>query len=528
MPIRVTGMNSGLDTESIISQLVSAQSLKKDSYTKAQTKLSWKQEAWKSMNSKVYNLYSSTLSNLRFSSTYKQKKTTVSDSSVASVSTNGEAVDGVQSLKVKQMAKSGYLTGAKLGDDVTADTMLGDLMGRHDDGDYSFKLGDETITANADTKVSEIISQLKEKGVNASFDETNKRIFVSAKSTGEKGDFRLTAANENAMSALDGLGLLTEESDPNAVKNADGSYTASEDFKTQMSARDISFSDDRLTGKATRIYGQNAKIELNGAEFESDTNKFSINGLNITAQKVSDQEVTLTTQDDYAGIYDTIKKFLKQYNEIIGEFDEKYSADSAKGYEPLTSDEKYAMSDKEVEEWEDKIKKSLFRRDSTLGELRDLMSNAMSAGVDVGGKTMYLSDFGIGTLGYFDTEEKDRHLLHIDGDKDDASTGTKTDKLMAMIESDPENTMKFFQELAKGFYDTLGEKMKSSSLRSMYKIYDDKQMESDYKSYTSKIADEEKKLTALEDRWYKKFGAMETALAKLSSKTSAIQGLLGM
>ena len=43
MTIRVTGMNSGLDTESIITQLVSAQSLKKDSYTKAQTKLSWKQ-----------------------------------------------------------------------------------------------------------------------------------------------------------------------------------------------------------------------------------------------------------------------------------------------------------------------------------------------------------------------------------------------------------------------------------------------------------------------------------------------------
>jgi flagellar hook-associated protein 2 len=295
-----------------------------------------------------------------------------------------------------------------------------------------------------------------------------------------------------------------------------------------MGDRGLSLSSEKATGKATRIYGQNAKIELNGAEFESDTNKFSINGLNITAQKVSDQEVTLTTQDDYAGIYDTIKKFLKQYNEIIGEFDEKYSADSAKGYEPLTSDEKYAMSDKEVEEWEDKIKKSLFRRDSTLGELRDLMSNAMSAGVDVGGKTMYLSDFGIGTLGYFDTEEKDRHLLHIDGDKDDASTGTKTDKLMAMIESDPENTMKFFQGLAKSFYDTLGEKMKSSTMRSMYKIYDDKQMESDYKSYTTKIAEEEKKLTALEDRWYKKFGAMETALAKLSSKTSAIQGLLGM
>ena len=42
MPIRITGMNSGLDTESIITELVSAQSAKKNSLVKAQTKLSWK------------------------------------------------------------------------------------------------------------------------------------------------------------------------------------------------------------------------------------------------------------------------------------------------------------------------------------------------------------------------------------------------------------------------------------------------------------------------------------------------------
>ena len=40
MTIRITGMNSGLDTESIITELVSAQSAKKNSLVKAQTKLS--------------------------------------------------------------------------------------------------------------------------------------------------------------------------------------------------------------------------------------------------------------------------------------------------------------------------------------------------------------------------------------------------------------------------------------------------------------------------------------------------------
>ena len=55
MPIRITGLNSGLDTEAIISALVSSYSYKTNKYKKAQTKLSWKQDAWKTLNTKVYS-----------------------------------------------------------------------------------------------------------------------------------------------------------------------------------------------------------------------------------------------------------------------------------------------------------------------------------------------------------------------------------------------------------------------------------------------------------------------------------------
>ena len=66
MPIRITGLNSGLDTEAIISALVSSYSYKTNKYKKAQTKLSWKQDAWKTLNTKVYSFYTS-LDSLRFS-----------------------------------------------------------------------------------------------------------------------------------------------------------------------------------------------------------------------------------------------------------------------------------------------------------------------------------------------------------------------------------------------------------------------------------------------------------------------------
>ena len=45
MAIRLSGMVSGMDTESLVSALVSSYKLKKDNLVKAQTKLSWKQKS---------------------------------------------------------------------------------------------------------------------------------------------------------------------------------------------------------------------------------------------------------------------------------------------------------------------------------------------------------------------------------------------------------------------------------------------------------------------------------------------------
>ena len=66
MGMRVSGINSGLDTEALVKELVSAYSKKTEKYEKQQTKLSWKQDSWKAMNTKVYGLYTN-ISNLRFS-----------------------------------------------------------------------------------------------------------------------------------------------------------------------------------------------------------------------------------------------------------------------------------------------------------------------------------------------------------------------------------------------------------------------------------------------------------------------------
>ena len=87
--------------------------------------------------------------------------------------------------------------------------------------------------------------------------------------------------------------------------------------------------------------------------------------------------------------------------------------------------------------------------------------------------------------------------------------------------------MEFFQKLSNNLYSTLTAKMSATEMRSIYKAYNDKQMKKEYDAYAKDIKAQEERITDFEDKWYKKFSAMETALAKLNSKTSAISGLLG-
>lgn len=508
MAMRMTGMMSGMDTESIIQELVAARQKKVDVKKKEQTRLDWKQEAWKELNSKLKSLQTKYLSTMRFSDAYSKKTTKVSNGNAVSVITGENAVNGVQTLEVKQLAKTGYLTGGVIGGgkgNFSALSTLENIMGSFS-GDKTLTITKGNDATNAidikvtkDTTISDILTQLKENGLNATFDAKNQRFFVSSPESGAKNDFEISSTDADLLSKL-GLEVDTQP-------DVDGNVRE---------------------GYATKTKGQDAIIYLNGARFTSDNNTFEINGLTITALDKTTGPVTITTQQDTDGIYDMIKNFLKEYNEVVNEMDKLYNADRAKGYEPLTDDEKDSMSEKEVEKWETKIKDSILRRDDNLSSVNSALQSIMASGIEVNGKTMYLYDFGIETLGYFEAADNEKHAYHIAGDPDDESTMNKEDKLKSMIASDPDTVVSFFSQLGKNLYDKMFDMSKSvDGYRSFGNFYDDKKMKSDYDSYTSKIKEMEAKVAEYEDKWYRKFSKMETALAKMQSNMSAVTGLLG-
>lgn len=542
--LRMTGMYSGMDTESIVSQLVKTKSTKVTNLKNEQKKLEWKQTAWQDLNSKIYNMYSKTLSNLRLTSAYSKKSTVSSDSTKATVVASEGAVNGTQTLKVNKLAKSGYLTGAKLdgktstttgtdGKDVTkvvnweTTDKLSEIDSNLTGKTISITTGSGTdakttdIEITADMTINDLVAKFKDAGVNASFDTTNQRFFINSTGTGSAKNFTLTSDDSTALASL-GLDPNTTYTDINGSKNS-----------------------------CVKIEGQDAEIVLNGATFVSDSNTFSINGLTINTLGVTDEEISLVTSTDYDGIYNTIKDFLTEYNDLINEMDKLYNADSARKYDMLTNDEKNSMTDDEVEQWEDKIKSALLRKDNSLYNVMNTLTTTMMDGYyennlsdkqkknmsaseisawykENGGKKHYLSDYGIGTLSYFEAQDNEHHAYHINGDADDEFTSTKEDKLKAAIAEDPEGTANFFATLCKTLYSKLDETMsESTEYSSIYKVYNDKQLKKDYKDYTTKISDAEDELNDYEDRWYNKFSKMEVALSKLQSQTSSISSMLG-
>ncbi len=710
MAIRMTGLTSGLDTESIVAALMEAQKAKKTKVENNKTKLEWKKDIWTSLNKKLYSFYTDFAGKMRFQTNYMTKKASSSNSSKVTATAGSSAATGSYSVKVNKLAAAQKVTSAKLGTyrttdkdgnpidaKVTSSTKLADL-GMKADGSSQIEIttGKKTVSliVNENTTVKDFVQSLSDAGLNATLDEKQGRFFISSKESGKEQSFtimtkqldstqsaafadvktavdysNLTAAQQNtvtqALATLqsstaddkvekavktiedmldnraktastkkykeeltesytnqyinkttitnddgtetvvetlteDGIQALkdanlyqeTEINDTwvqedidkakeidaeNNLKNAKALITTqvAKDLKTDEykdlieadveDARDARGTavEDTLTAyvssvetgittgdgselqklglgnidgtKVTEsstgvgmvvVEAEDSEIELNGATLTSSSTTMEVNGLTLNLTGTTDEAVTLSVTNDTQGVYDTIKEFINQYNSILADMNKYYNGKSARGYEPLTDEQKDAMSDSEVEKWETKIKDSLLRRDSTLDGLISTMRTVMTGTTITAsnGKTYSLANLGITT----GKDYKEYGLLHIKGDEDDTDYADSTNTLMDLLKEDPAVVTEVLSGITTKLYNGLQKKMSATSLSSALTFYNDKEMNKQLSAYDKDIKKWETKLADMEDRYYKQFTAMEKALASLQSQQSSLAGFLGM
>jgi len=498
MPIRMTGLVSNMDTDSIIQSLMSVQRLKQTKIENKITKLEWKQEKWKALNSKIYSFYKDTVSKMRLQGSYMTKNATSSDESVAKVTASTSAAVGTHTLEVSSLASAQYLTGSKIVDKdskaVTGSTLLTNLN-ISTGSKITVGIGTTTkdIAIDDTTTVDSLVSSLKSAGLKASFDTTQNRFFISSDS-GLANAFSLTSTN----GSLAKLGL-------GEISTIGGDLTGNAD--------------------ATLKKASDAVYKYNGASFTSSSNSISVNGLNLTltGTTAASEQITLNVTDDTDAVYDMVKDFVSKYNSLLKEMNTDYYAESATAYDPLTDDEKESMSEDEITKWEDKIKGALLRKDDSLNTMINLFRDKTSATVSLNSKTYALSSFGIATS----SDWTEKGLLHIDGDEDDSLTSAKTNKLKEALESDPDTVMSVISELAGNLYTAMTKEMTSTTRRSSLTVYDDKEMKTTLNDYNDELDEMEDRLQDMEDRYYSQFSAMETAMAKLNSQSSYLSSLMG-
>ena len=632
MAMRMTGLVSGMDTESMVKELVSASSEKVNKIKQKKQDVEWKKEIWSGLNTKIYNFYKTQLSAFKSVSNYKTKKATASDETKVTVKAGAGATNGTHSVSIEQTASSAYLTGDNI-------KIKGNSYTRYNDAGLATKFaymtdasGQNLSLAGQKISISDgtntVEYELGGTGTNgvASLSELNEKLTKEENFKGLSAsikDGKLTFTNTTAKTADDGSksgttytvkadalgidGTVGYDKNAAAGNTVSAAFTAKvadnftsadisgttkladlgikvgttfsvngkdfvvddkstiNDFTTAVSKMGVSASFDASHGrfylnasktgaandfnltssdssalealglgsKAEKVDARDAIIYYNNVKYTSDSNTLTVNGLTITAKAKTDSVVNVEVAADVDSAYNTIKNFVKSYNELIDEMNKYYNEKDA-GYDALTDDEREKLSDTQIEKWEEKAKQGLLRRDSTLQTLLSGMRTTLNQGVQVtmedgSTKTMTLASLGIVTGDYTENGK-----LHILGDEDDDQYSSETNTLKNLLESGSDIVGQVIggstntSGVGTQMYDYLRKSMtRIEGVRSTQTFYNDKTLDSEIDDYDDDIDKWDEKLQNLEDKYYDQFSKMESAMAKLQSQQSYLSSLFG-
>lgn len=276
--------------------------------------------------------------------------------------------------------------------------------------------------------------------------------------------------------------------------------------------------------------GENAKFTLNGLSTTRTSNTFEINGVTFNlkqAHQVTDNPATITITNNSTQIFENIKGFVTKYNELIAKIQGEVQEERYKSYTPLTDEQRESLTDKQQEQWEEKAKSGLLRRDPTLSSLLTKMRTNFSTPVSNSGINplfKQLSSIGIKTTSNYYEGGK----LEID-----------ETALKKAIETDPAAVESLFngsgttdgekgiiQRLTVTVNDTL-EKLRGKAGNAFTTNNNQFEIGKLLNDVTKKIGSFEDRLTRVENRYWTQFTAMEKAIQRSNEQMAQLMNFSG-
>jgi flagellar hook-associated protein 2 len=482
----MSGLSSGVDTESVVKGMLSIYQSKIDKQQQSSIKLGWTADAYREVNTLIKNFrskYMSVLSssNMLSSSAYSDYSAKMlSTTSAVSVSAAYTASEGTYKINsITQLAESAAPSSTNVfnGTSYSSSTKLSEMQLTNgfefdENGELSFSINDKTFTFTQDSTIGEVINAVNISGIGVrmSYSSLSKGFTIKAAATGSESKIEIVNISGNAFSATD-----------SALGISEGTY-----------------------------FGKDAVCRINGYEVTRSANSFSIDGItyNLTGThnlSGDDEPITFTVSRNLEGTVDRIKEFVAAYNELVDNLQSRVGEKVYRSFPPLADTQKEAMTEKEIELWEEKARSGMLRSDPYVSSLLSSLRSAFYS--QVSGTGISLSDIGFNTGIY----------------SDGAKITIDENKLRSAITDDPEKVKSLFTLSGDDFNGQGLITRMSNALLSYTKQTTNVALD----NLEDRISDSKSKMKALHTKMderervlWQRFSAMETAMSKLNGMSS--------
>jgi flagellar hook-associated protein 2 len=488
--LRIGGLATGLDTDSIVKQLMKVASLPLDKLNQQKQWYQWQQEDLRDINAKLMNLRNNVVASLRLQGTFMAKTVTSSNPSVATATAGANAVNGTYTLSVTQLASAPTYVA----------TPVASLI-NNTGVDVTLTLNGQSLIIKNNATISDVVNAINsltsKTSVSATYDSTLNKLFLVSNKTGAQSTISLTASDINGQTVLSNLGLPTN---------------------------------------GINVNGSNAIFTFNGVQITSSTNNVTVAGINVTltGTTASGQNITLTVSTDVDKIYNTIKNFVDTYNGVITQMYTKLTEKRYYDYPPLTDEQKQAMKENDIKLWEEKARSGDLANDETLMRayysLRQVVSSTVSG---VGS----LSSIGITTGQWYEGGK-----LYIDEAKLKDAIANNLDKVMQIftgVYSSDGTTLvsKGIAQQLYGYFEngTFKEGVLGTAINAITRkagsstqLYDNSFIGNRIREIDDRIAEMKKRLKDLEERYYRQFTQLEVFVGQMNTQSAWLNQQIGI
>ncbi|MDO4720807.1 MAG: flagellar filament capping protein FliD [Peptostreptococcaceae bacterium] len=396
--MRIGGLASGMDTESMVKQLMKAERLKMDRWTQKKTYGTWQQEAYREINKTLANYMLESRKKMGLDVDYfgnvkpdaKDRMTWLkqaasSNEQAFSVQASAGAMTGDFQLRIEQVATSASVSSSS-DTGYTQTTRISEVMGISESDSAVISINGKSIELKGSDNLRDAARKIRqETGIYTNFDSGSKRMFLNTAKTGSEAKIEWGADAETAR-----------------------------------------FLSELKLGSGDTVTGQNARIQINGgAAIEYQSNHIEVNGLSITLKAKTSSVENIHVSLDVDGAYKKVKEWVDDYNRLIDSLSQKLNEKQYKDYQPLTPEQKEALKENDIKLWEEKAKSGLLAKDRILSQMLQQMRAGVYEKVE-GGAAGY--DIGITTGNY-----KDGGKLKVDENRFKKALQEEPEKVMQTL-----------------------------------------------------------------------------------------------